>query len=76
MLKYCLGESLPKGDYKVQIKEKTFMQAVCNGHAFAFDKENITAKSDGSWTVFFDNGEKVWECNANYANANFIFSKP
>ena len=64
---------LPKGKYKVAPKEKTFIETILNGHRFI--GRNTTAISDGEWVTFYDGKKKVWDCNANYAAANFKFEE-
>jgi hypothetical protein len=39
--------------------EEVFPQARCVSH--------------GRWCTFFRDGKEVWDCNASYAAANFIF---
>jgi hypothetical protein len=64
-------KTLPEGRYAVYLKEKTFLQAVCNGHLWIV--KDTTAISTGEWVRFYVNGKQVWECNAMYAAAHFIF---
>ena len=65
--------ALPAGEYRVHGKEKTYMEAICNGHGFLWGLGEVTAKCDGQTVTFFRTGRRIWDCNSAYAAQHFIF---
>jgi hypothetical protein len=62
---------LPAGKYLARCKEDSRLKAVANGHSTVWP-ESI-AISDGNWVRFFQGSRQVFDCNASYANAHFLF---
>lgn len=49
------------------------MKAALNGHAAVWPRAE--AVSDGKWVQFFRGDEKIYDCNAAYAAANFMCTR-
>lgn len=49
------------------------MKAALNGHAAVWPQAE--AVSDGKWVLFYQDGERVYDCNASYAAANFVVER-
>lgn len=64
---------LAPGRYDVACKEATKMKAALNGHAAVWPRAE--AVSDGKWVQFFRGDEKIYDCNAAYAAANFMCTR-
>ncbi|MFX0133814.1 MAG: hypothetical protein ACFFDN_09225 [Candidatus Hodarchaeota archaeon] len=55
----------------VKCKEKSLIEAACNGHQNVYPEAEIVFTSYG-WIWFCKRGKKVFGCDEDYARANFI----
>ena len=65
-----IAANLAPGRYHIRCKERTALLAICNGHDFAWEP-GCEAVSDGNWVTFYAGEKQLWDCNSNYAAANF-----
>ncbi|MES2785304.1 MAG: hypothetical protein V4684_07550 [Pseudomonadota bacterium] len=49
------------------------MEAVLNSHGAVWP--HAEAVSDGKWVQFYRDGQRLYDCNASYAAANFVCVK-
>lgn len=60
---------LADGQYRPLCKEKSFLQAMTNGHSRVWPQADVLIRDGLAW--FSKESRQVWDCNAPYAATHF-----
>lgn len=61
--------TLADGEYRAKCRQTNILSAVANGHGSVWPEARMVITGD--WAVFYQDGKKVWGCNATYAAHHF-----